>query len=73
MAGKNDPCYRARLHSQGLRPIHIWIPDVNAPGFGAERTGNPVLSRLVKNPNQYRHSSTRYRRGLRIEADETWT
>ena len=28
--------YRARLRSQGLRPIQIWIPDVNAPGFAEE-------------------------------------
>jgi len=28
--------YRARLRSQGLRPIQIWVPDVNAPGFTEE-------------------------------------
>lgn len=28
--------YRERLRSQGLRPIQIWVPDVRAPGFGAE-------------------------------------
>lgn len=28
--------YRARLRSQGLRPIQIWVPDVNAPGFAGE-------------------------------------
>ena len=28
--------YRARLRSQGLRPIQIWVPDVNAPGFAEE-------------------------------------
>jgi Protein of unknown function (DUF3018) len=28
--------YRARLRSQGLRPIQIWVPDVHAPGFAEE-------------------------------------
>ena len=28
--------YRARLRSQGLRPIQIWVPDVDAPGFAEE-------------------------------------
>jgi antidote-toxin recognition MazE-like antitoxin len=28
--------YRARLRSQGLRPIQIWVPDVSAPGFAEE-------------------------------------
>ncbi|MEO6700001.1 MAG: antitoxin MazE family protein [Jatrophihabitantaceae bacterium] len=27
---------RARLRSQGLRPIQLWVPDVNAPGFADE-------------------------------------
>ncbi|QQS11004.1 MAG: antitoxin MazE family protein [Rhodospirillales bacterium] len=27
---------RARLRSQGLRPVEIWVPDVRAPGFRAE-------------------------------------
>jgi hypothetical protein len=25
--------YRARLRSQGLRPIQIWVPDVRSPEF----------------------------------------
>jgi hypothetical protein len=25
--------YRARLRSQGLRPIQIWVPDVRSPAF----------------------------------------
>jgi hypothetical protein len=25
--------YRQRLRQQGLRPIQIWVPDVNAPEF----------------------------------------
>ncbi|MDI4658252.1 antitoxin MazE family protein [Xanthobacter flavus] len=28
--------YRARLRSQGLRPIQIWVPDVRAPSFRSE-------------------------------------
>lgn len=31
--------YRVRLREQGLRPIQIWVPDVRAPGFGAEAHG----------------------------------
>jgi hypothetical protein len=28
--------YRERLRLQGLRPIQIWVPDVNLPAFKAE-------------------------------------
>jgi Protein of unknown function (DUF3018) len=28
--------YRERLRRQGLRPIQIWVPDVNAPEFARE-------------------------------------
>ncbi len=28
--------HRARLRSQGLRPVQIWVADVRAPGFAAE-------------------------------------
>ncbi|MFN0073788.1 MAG: antitoxin MazE family protein [Chloroflexota bacterium] len=28
--------HRARLRSQGMRPIQIWVPDVRAPGFRIE-------------------------------------
>ncbi|MFZ0835758.1 MAG: antitoxin MazE family protein [Mycobacterium sp.] len=28
--------HRARLRQQGLRPIQIWVPDVNAPEFAQE-------------------------------------
>lgn len=28
--------HRARLRSQGLRPVQIWVPDVRAPAFRAE-------------------------------------
>ncbi|MEX1022172.1 MAG: antitoxin MazE family protein [Dehalococcoidia bacterium] len=28
--------HRDRLRAQGLRPIQIWVPDVNSPEFAAE-------------------------------------
>ena len=28
--------YRAELRRQGLRPIQIWVPDVDSPDFIAE-------------------------------------
>ena len=28
--------HRERLRQQGLRPIQIWVPDVNSPEFAAE-------------------------------------
>ena len=28
--------HRMRLREQGLRPIQIWVPDVNSPAFKAE-------------------------------------
>ena len=28
--------YRARLRAQGLRPVEIWVPDVQAPAFRAQ-------------------------------------
>jgi hypothetical protein len=28
--------YRARMRSQGLRPIQIWVPDTRSPEFAAE-------------------------------------
>lgn len=31
--------YRARLRSQGLRPVQIWVPDTKAPGFDEECRG----------------------------------
>ncbi len=27
---------RDKLKAAGLRPVQIWVPDVNAPGFAAE-------------------------------------
>ena len=28
--------YRTRLRRQGLRPVQIWVPDQEAPGFRDE-------------------------------------
>ena len=28
--------HRAALRAQGLKPVQIWVPDVNAPGFAEE-------------------------------------
>ena len=28
--------YRARLRSQGLRPIELWVPDTRSPQFAEE-------------------------------------
>jgi len=28
--------YRARMRAAGLRPIQLWVPDLNAKGFGAK-------------------------------------
>jgi hypothetical protein len=28
--------HRERLRAQGLRPVQIWVPDVNAEGFAEE-------------------------------------
>jgi hypothetical protein len=28
--------HRARLRARGMRPIQIWVPDVNSPEFRAE-------------------------------------
>jgi hypothetical protein len=28
--------HRKRLREQGLRPIQIWVPDVNSPAFAKE-------------------------------------
>ena len=27
---------RDALRAQGLRPVQIWVPDINAPGFAEE-------------------------------------
>ena len=37
--------HRARLRALGLKPIQIWVPDVNSPAFKAEahrQSGRPL-------------------------------
>lgn len=36
--------HRARLRAQGLKPIQIWVPDVNAPGFAEEAHRQSLLA-----------------------------
>ena len=35
--------HRQRLREQGLRPIEIWVPDVNSPEFIAEARRQSLL------------------------------
>jgi hypothetical protein len=35
-SAKKVRAHRAKLRAQGLRPIQIWVPDVNDPKFIAE-------------------------------------
>jgi len=35
--------HRERLRKQGLRPIQIWVPDVNSPEFKAEAHRQSLL------------------------------
>ena len=35
--------HRQRLRAQGMRPIQIWVPDVNAPEFAAEALRQSLL------------------------------
>jgi hypothetical protein len=35
--------HRARLRAQGLRPVQIWVPDVNSPEFAREAKRQSAL------------------------------
>ena len=35
--------YRERLRSAGLRPVQVWVPDTNAPGFVEEARRQSLL------------------------------
>ena len=35
--------HRRRLRAQGLRPIQIWVPDVNSPEFAREAHRQSLL------------------------------
>ena len=41
--GKRVADHRARLRSQGLRPLQVWVPDTRAPGFAAEAHRQSLL------------------------------
>ena len=44
--------HRERLRAQGLRPVQIWVPDVNAEGFAAEAHPASRSSQKTKGPPQ---------------------
>ena len=35
---------RDAMRAQGLRPLQIWVPDVNAPGFAEEADRQALLA-----------------------------
>jgi len=41
--GKRVADHRARLRSQGLRPLQVWVPDTRAPGFVSEAHRQSLL------------------------------
>lgn len=42
--GKRVADHRARLRSQGLRPLQVWVPDTRSPGFAAEAHRQSLLA-----------------------------
>jgi hypothetical protein len=46
--------HRERLRAQGLRPVQIWVPDVNAEGFAAEahRQSRAVAASEISDDDQ---------------------
>ncbi len=42
--------HRARLRAQGLRPIQIWVPDVDSPEFKAEAHRESLL--IASSPDE---------------------
>lgn len=42
--------YRAELRRQGLRPIQIWVPDVDSPEFIAEARRQSLL--IANSPHE---------------------
>ena len=41
--------HRNRLRNAGLKPVQIWVPDPNAPGFAAECRKQSLL--IQNDPN----------------------
>lgn len=47
--------HRARLRSQGLRPIQFWVPDVRSPTFAREaRRQARAVARSAQEPDDIR-------------------
>ncbi len=44
--------HRERLRRQGLRPIQIWVPDVNAPEFAREAHRQSALIAASKDDQE---------------------
>jgi DNA-binding LacI/PurR family transcriptional regulator len=42
--------YRAQLRRQGLRPIQIWVPDVDSPKFIAEARRQSLI--VAESPSE---------------------
>jgi hypothetical protein len=42
--GRRVADHRARLRSQGLRPLQVWVPDTRSPGFAAEAHRQSLLA-----------------------------
>jgi hypothetical protein len=42
--GKRVADHRARLRSQGLRPLQVWVPDTRTPRFAAEAHRQSLLA-----------------------------
>lgn len=42
--------HRQRLRAQGMRPIQIWVPDVNSPAFKAEARRQSQL--IARSPSE---------------------
>lgn len=42
--------YRTKMRAQGLRPVQIWVPDTQAPGFAEELRRQCALVR--KHPEE---------------------
>ena len=55
--------HRERLRAQGLRPVQIWVPDVNAEGFAAEAHRQSRAVAVSDAADGDRPSRIRYRSG----------
>ncbi|MHB1593458.1 MAG: antitoxin MazE-like protein [Streptosporangiaceae bacterium] len=65
--GEQDPD-RGNRGAQGLRPVQIWVPDVNAEGSPPRPTASPARSPPAPRPRTNRRSWNRPRSGRESEA-----